>query len=162
MKRKTNSPMLALMGWLLIAGASCVQASGGGESKRSPPDPVYLQECGSCHAPYPARLLSEDSWKVLIRGLDQHFGTDASLDQPATAKAIEDYLVGHARRKPTRDDGGRPLLRVTETPWFRHEHDEVPVAVWKSKSVGTPGNCGACHDGAEQGKFSEHNLRMPR
>ncbi|RQW83303.1 MAG: cytochrome C [Methylococcus sp.] len=143
-------------------GATSVQASGGGASKKAPLDPQYLQECGSCHAPYPARLLSEDSWKGVMRGLNQHFGTDASLDQPEMAKAIENYLVGHARHKPTQDGDGRPLLRVTETPWFRHEHDEVPEGIWKSKSVGTPANCGACHDRAEQGTFSEHNLHMPR
>jgi nitrate/TMAO reductase-like tetraheme cytochrome c subunit len=162
MKVKAKFRMLGLLGLLVGAGVKSVQASGGGESKKAPLDPHYLQECGSCHAPYPARLLSEDSWKAVMRGLNQHFGTDASLDQPEVAKAIEDYLVGHARHQPTRDGDGRPLLRVTETPWFRHEHDEVPEGTWKSKSVGTPANCGACHDGAEQGKFSEHNLHMPR
>ena len=42
--------------------------------------PAYVQECGSCHVPYPPGLLPNESWQRLMANLPQHFGTDASLD----------------------------------------------------------------------------------
>lgn len=53
-------------------------------------------------------------------------------------------------------------LRITETRWFMKEHDEISAAVWKRESVGSPANCGACHKGAEQGQFDEHQVRVPK
>jgi len=57
---------------------------------------------------------------------------------------------------------GKAQLRITETRWFKHEHDEVPARVWTSAAVKQPGNCAACHAQAERGDFSEHSVRIPR
>jgi hypothetical protein len=46
-------------------------------------------------------------------------------------------------------------LRITETRWFLHKHDEVPRAPWSRKSVGSAANCTACHPQAEKGVFDE-------
>jgi len=97
-----------------------------------------------------------------MNGLDQHFGSDASLDDKNVADTLQRYLLGNARRKDTLDENGNSVRRITETRWFRHEHDEVPESVWQSPAVKSPSNCGACHTTADQGRFSEHNLRMPR
>ena len=40
----------------------------------------WKAECGSCHVAYPAQLLPATSWQRLMKGLDKHFGTDASVD----------------------------------------------------------------------------------
>jgi len=120
---------------------------------------TYRAECGSCHIPYPPQLLPKESWRAVMAGLPKHFGSDASVDAKI-AKEIESYLTANAARK-----GGAaaapPPLRITETRWFRHEHDEVPARVWKNPAVKSPSNCGACHTGAERGDFSEHNVRLP-
>ena len=141
--------------WLLGLIASMVllshEAMAGG-SLATPPNERWKAECGSCHIAYPPPLLPADGWKRLMAGLDKHFGTDASLD-PATAAEIGAYLeryAGSARR--TRAAPGS--LRITETAWFRHEHDEVPM-----KSAA---NCAACHTAAEQGDFRKRNIRIPR
>jgi nitrate/TMAO reductase-like tetraheme cytochrome c subunit len=145
---------------LLLVSSGALQASG--DHLKTPADPLYLQECGSCHAPYPARLLSASSWQAIMNGLDQHFGSDASLDDKNVADTLQRYLLGNARRKDTLDENGNSVRRITETRWFRHEHDEVPESVWQSPAVKSPSNCGACHTTADQGRFSEHNQRMPR
>jgi hypothetical protein len=125
--------------------------------------PAFRAECGSCHLAFPPALLSADDWRRVMSGLDRHYGDNASLDN-ATRRQIEDFLVrnaGSGRR--TQGTGARDgmLPRLTLTGWFRHEHDEVPLAVWKDKAVGSAANCAACHTKAEQGSFRGREIRMP-
>ena len=122
-------------------------------------NPIWQAECGSCHVAYPPSMLPAESWRAVMSGLDKHFGVDASVDA-GTATEIGAFLERNAGR--SRGTTTKPTLRVTETAWFRHEHDEVPTAVWKNPKVKTPANCAACHTGAEQGSFSEHGVRLPR
>jgi len=91
-----------------------------------------------------------------MAGLDRHFGTDASLE-PAVAERIGKYLRANAG-SPRRLGAA---ARISETAWFRDEHDDVPAATWKSPEVRSAANCGACHTQAERGDFSEHNLSWP-
>lgn len=137
----TNRSWSVIIGFLITLPLTAIQASGGDEHRKAPPDPMYVQECGSCHAPYPAKLLSADSWQTLMKGLEKHFGSDASLDDKSVASAIQAYLLSQARRKETLDESGHPILRITETRWFRHEHAEVPSSVWRSPAVKRKAPC---------------------
>ncbi len=130
------------------------------ESQRAPLPPAYVEECGACHVAYPARLLDAASWSAVLGGLEQHFGVDASLD-PRALQAIRSHLESGARRKPTSADG-KPLLRITETRWFRHEHGEVPARLWREPDALRPADCAACHRQAVTGSYSERSLRLPR
>lgn len=125
---------------------------------RAPMPAVYVEECGSCHVPYPARGLPASSWRALMAGLDRHFGNDASL-APAQADAIRGWLLAGAGTRPA--DPAAPL-RLTRAPWFVREHREVPAPLWRSPAVKSAANCAACHRGAERGVFSEHDVRLPR
>lgn len=122
----------------------------------------WKEECGSsCHVAYPPQLLSAASWRAVMAGLEDHFGVDASLE-PAVGEDILRFLEKHASRRET-SAGGKPLLRITETRWFRSEHsEEVPASVWKLPEVKSPANCEACHTGAKEGDYSERTLRVPR
>ena len=122
-------------------------------------NPSWKAECGSCHLAYPPSLLPADSWRAVMAGLDKHFGVDASIDAK-TAAEIGAFLEKNAGR--SRGNTAKPNLRISETAWFKHEHDEVGAAVWRSPKVKTPSNCAACHRGAEQGNFDEHDIRLPR
>lgn len=122
---------------------------------------AWKEECGSCHVAYPPQLLPATSWKQIMAALDQHYGADASVDANI-AQEIEQFLIKHASRRSANDSSGTQLPRITETRWFRHEHDEVPASVWKHPQVKSAANCGACHTGADSGDFSEHNIRLPR
>jgi len=80
--------------------------------------PLYISECGSCHIAFPPGLLAADSWRAMLAGLDEHFGSDASLDA-ATVREIETFLTANAGKRKTLGANGKPLLRITETTWFQ-------------------------------------------
>jgi hypothetical protein len=156
MKLWTRLPSLGLFAAAL--GALPV----GAESKRAPLPPAYVEECGSCHVAFPARMLDAASWRAVLAGLEQHFGVDASVDA-TTLEPIRAYLDGGARRKPTTGADGKPLLRITETRWFRHEHDEVPSRLRAGGADAVkPADCAACHQQAGGGSYSERSLRLPK
>ena len=146
---------LAAVGVVLASARSHADSG-----SRTPPDPAFLAECGSCHVPYPARLLSAASWRTVMNNLDRHFGTDASIDS-ATAATIRRYLEASAGagRKVSADP---TLVRVTQSPRFLRKHDEIPASVFGSEKVKSAANCGACHAGAPDGRFSDHDARIPR
>ena len=132
--------------------------------------PGYARECGACHLAYPPGLLPARSWERIMDGLDDHFGDNAELPA-AAAEPIRAYLQARAA---DRDARGRARsvaaslgpdqapLRIAATPWFRRQHHEIPAAlVAGNPQVGGFGNCGACHRGAEDGSFDEHQVRIP-
>lgn len=123
-----------------------------------PPAKEWKMECGACHIAYPAYMLPPESWRKIMRNLDKHFDSDASLN-PREVKEITDYLVKHAANPKYYDSAP---LRITETPRFRHEHDEIERAVIQRPAIKSLANCQACHPRAEQESFEEHELRIPR
>jgi hypothetical protein len=126
-----------------------------------PKNAVFEEECAACHLAYPPQLLDAASWHALMNGLPRHFGTDASVDETRRL-AIADFLVKNAGRRTSRDANGRPALRISETAWFRHEHDELAAATWQRSSIKSPANCAACHTQAAAGDFRERNIRIPK
>lgn len=150
------SAIIFILAMLLPLGGP-LQASG---KASAPLDPAYLQECGSCHVAYPARMLPASSWQALLNGLDRHFGSDASLTEE-TRREIGRYLQENASQREI-SSAGKPILRITETSWFRHEHGEIPAPMWKTAAVKSPANCPACHLAAEKGRYGEHQIRLPK
>lgn len=125
---------------------------------------AWREECGGCHIPYPPKLLPASSWRTMMGSLDQHFGTDATLADAQVTKQVTDFLVAHAgaEGRMTGKKGEASPQRITETRWFVREHDEVRADVWKRPSIKSPANCGACHQGAADGNFNEHRIRIPK
>lgn len=120
-------------------------------------NPEWKAECGSCHVAYPAELLPASSWRKLMAGLNDHFGTDASLDAKTT-QSITRFLEANSAGEHKHAD---TTIRITETWWFRHEHDEVPARTWKNPTVKSPANCAACHTRTEQGDYRKRTLNVP-
>jgi hypothetical protein len=128
------------------------------QSHRYPVDnAAYRAECGSCHVAYPPALLGADAWRAIMQGLNRHFGSDASVSDDKRVE-IATYLAGASGGKRST----ATTLRITETQWFRREHAEVTAATWKLPAVKSAANCEACHVQANEGDFSERNIRMPR
>jgi len=128
------------------------------EDHRYPVDnTTYQSECGSCHVAYPPALLGTGSWRQIMRGLDRHFGADASLGDSAhtQVKAYLEAGSAHSRSET-------PTLRISDAGWFRKEHRDIAAATWKSPAVKSPANCGACHQQADRGDFGERSLSLPR
>lgn len=123
-------------------------------------DAKWAAECSACHVAYPARYLPAESWRAIMSGLDKHFGSNASLDD-ATAREITAYLEKNASTRK-HAVSGKPVLRITETRWFKSEHREVAARHWKNPKVKSSANCGACHTTADKGDFSEDNVKIPK
>ena len=152
-------PQLALASLLSLLALAPTAHADGPRLQSGPVLPAYRQECGSCHLAYPAGLLPASSWRRLMDGLEQHFGTDASLDA-ATTRQIGDWLQQHAAT------GGRtaqapPQDRITRSSWFERKHRKIDPAVWQHASVKSAANCAACHAGAAQGDFDDDRIQVP-
>ena len=143
---------------LLLGTAVPVLADRGREMPMNVPK-VYQQECAACHLAYPPGLLPSVSWQRIMTGLDQHYGTDASLE-PAQVQEISRWLNAHAGTYK-RVNEVPPEDRITRSAWFERKHRKVEAAVWTLPSVKSAAQCAACHTGAEQGRFDDDNLRMP-
>ena len=140
-------------------------------ARSTTPAPVaFKEECGSCHMVYPAALLPERSWRKMMSGLEDHFGDNAELDGE-THKVITDYLVNNSA-EATRSGRSHKFyrsirasdtpLRISELPYFMHEHDELPNRLVKDNpKVNSFSNCQACHQNAEDGSFNEDDINIP-
>jgi hypothetical protein len=147
----------SISGTLLMAPAF---ADGDRRGQRVPPLPAYQQECGSCHAPFPAGMLPAPSWQRLMGNLSKHYGTDASLDA-TTTQQLATWLAANAGTYK-RVSEQPPEDRLTRSAWFIRKHHEVSAATWKLAAVKTAANCAACHPKANEGAFNEHDIRIPR
>ncbi|GMQ99879.1 MAG: hypothetical protein BMS9Abin18_0707 [Zetaproteobacteria bacterium] len=131
---------------------------------------AYENECAACHFAYPAGFLPERSWIKIMGTLDDHFGENAELDAQ-TITEIETYLRGHAAdqipnrfsRSIVRSIGSQDVpLRITDTPYFRRKHREMPSRMIKGNpKVRSFSNCLSCHTGASRGSFDEHSVNIP-
>jgi len=131
---------------------------------------LYAKECGACHLAYQPHFLPKRSWVKIMDTLGDHFGENASLDEAARVQIL-DHLVSNSaegsRSKRSRKilssirDTETPL-RISDTPYFKKEHDEFPPDVFKRKSIVSPANCAACHPEAEKGDFNEHRVKIPK
>ena len=118
----------------------------------------YAAECGSCHLAYPPALLSAGDWRRVMAGLDDHFGTDAAVDANKRQE-ISTFLERHAGNARKLGSAGDPP-RISATARFVRKHREVPARLWRDPRVKSAANCEACHRGAVDGNYSEHDIAI--
>lgn len=170
---------IAVLGGLSVAGAGLVIGDEGegrwGDILGPRQDvavvdnPLYAQECGSCHFAYQPGLLPAATWTEIMNGLADHFGENAELAKPELA-AISDYLTANAADGASysrfagigRSMQGSSNLRITDSAYFKRKHHEVPARmVTGNPGVGSFARCDACHTTAAQGNYDEHQVRIP-
>ncbi len=132
-------------------------------------DKVYISECGECHIAYPPGLLPAQSWREIMSGLEDHFGDNAELDKES-AVHIKSFLEQQALNRLTpsrlnkmsRNIPAKAPLRITELPYFIHEHDEMtkPMVIDNPKVISFS-HCDRCHKDAVKGEFDEDNVYIP-
>jgi hypothetical protein len=135
-----------------------------------PDDPQWREECGSCHLAFHPNLLPARSWKKIMAGQDQHFGTDLALDAPTSAAILAFLLRNAAENSPTEAafkinrsiPFGVTPLRVTQTPYWVAKHEDVRAADWELPRIKSKTNCAACHLDAVAGTFEDAAMRIPR
>jgi len=177
---------LSLMGVLVIGAGSAISDSDRRHSREDDDDdrwermmrrstgvaiksnPAYMEECGSCHMAYPPGLLPSSSWRRMMASLDDHFGDNAELDEQ-TARKISGFLSLNAADRSryrrsrqmmatTHQPTGQAPMRISENPYFKHEHNEIPGWVIKQSGAASLSHCNACHQRAEEGSFNEHEI----
>lgn len=130
----------------------------------------YLKECGACHFAYQPGLLPAASWERVMANLSDHFGENAEL--PAgEANTIRNYLLNNAAGRVSAtlpqkmlqgSDARQPVIRITETPYFKKKHDEVPPKMVKNNpEVRSLSRCDVCHARAAEASFSEREIKIP-
>jgi len=134
-----------------------------------PDNPLWREECGSCHLAFHPSLLPARSWKVMMEGQASHFGEDLFLEQVAI-KEIETFLVKNAAEQRLTEAAWKinrsipktaTLLRIIETPYWIKKHQEISDAVWEHPKVNGKVNCAACHMDAEAGTFEDAAMHLP-
>lgn len=138
---------------------------------------TYSEECGSCHLAYQPGLLPAMDWARIMTptALADHYGDDASLPE-AVWKEITEYLVTHgadqARSSRSRafavstshasEHPPGELPRITRTPYFLHEHDEIPTRLVEyNPEVRGFSQCNVCHRGAVDGVYNDDEVSIP-
>ena len=171
-----NKTIVSLLGagGLLLAAGSVLADDDWGWSRRGPDvapvkNELYKSECGTCHFAYQPGLLPAQSWKKLMGSLADHFGENAELDSE-TQKQLTEYLVMHAaetsdtRRsaKILNSLGNEAPLRITDVPYIRYKHGEIPTRLIRGNDkVRSLSNCAACHTRADTGSFAEREIVVP-
>lgn len=149
---------------MVISALLYGHARAGGGHYFAPADSTAVkEECGSCHLAYPASMLPARSWQRIMSQLDQHFGSDASIDAKTSAD-ITRFLTSNAGDQAGRTYGEKLLrgvaatdtpLRITELPRWVREHRKVSEREWQHRDVKSRANCQACHSGADRGYFDD-------
>ena len=157
---------------LLVAGSLVADSYFWGSKKGVAPveDKFYEKECASCHFAYQPGLLPSKSWVKVMKGLDDHFGTDASLDAEENKKIL-DYLVENSAEKFTNYKRSRKInksirsdetpIAVTDTRYFIKKHRKIRKNLVTQKEVGSLANCMTCHTTADKGSYSERYINIP-
>jgi len=119
----------------------------------------FKSECSSCHMAYQPALLAASDWRKIMAGLNEHFGSDATVDRK-NSQEIESFLVRNAGDANRLGNAGNPP-RITQTTRFVRTHHEVPARFWHDPRIKSAANCEACHRGAANGNYSEHDIAIP-
>jgi hypothetical protein len=141
----------------ILLGALSSSALADSHQLAVPSNPLWKAECGSCHMAYPPQLLTAANWRQMMKGLDRHFGANATLDAKENAEILV-FLERHAARGQRNSSN---TLRITDTAWFQREHREVSNSLWAHAKIKSRANCTACHVTAERGDWSERSIRLP-
>jgi hypothetical protein len=157
---------------ILVVGSLVADSSFFGSKKDVAPatDELYLKECGSCHFAYQPGLLPSRSWVKVMDGLDNHFGTDASLDAKDTQSILK-YLVDNSAEKFTNYKRSKKIndsvaaaetpIAITKTRYFIQKHKELSPKHIEQKEVKSLANCMACHTKADKGSYNEREIKIP-
>ena len=115
---------------------------------------------GYCRSVHGQRLLIP---KVL------HTGGDLTLDK-ATKEKIKAYLVQESADTSSSERSRKIVssipsnstpVRVADVPYIQKKHHEINKDIFKRPSIGSAGNCKACHKSAEQGIYEDDDVVIP-
>ena len=78
---------------------------------------------------------------------------------PKKGRKSAAFLERHAGNAAKLGSAGDPP-RISATARFVRKHREVPTKLWHDPRVKSAANCEACHRGAADGNYSEHDIAI--
>lgn len=129
---------------------------------------TYQKNCSTCHFAYQPGLLPAGSWKILLEKTDAHAGGPFSFDDK-TMNEIKNYLIMNSAEKSGWEKAGKILsstisetpVRISEISYIKRKHWGVRNSIFQRSSIGSRGNCIACHKSAETGLYDEDDVKIP-
>jgi cytochrome b len=128
-------------------------------------DATWNDECGSCHLAYHPSLLPRRSWKALLAQQDNHFGEDLELEPDtaehllafASANSAEHHATAVAWKMDAGIPPGNAPLRITETRYWKHRHEDVSARDFdRVKKT----DCAGCHADADKSTFEPGSIHI--
>lgn len=105
----------------------------------------------------------------MMKGLDNQFGDDASLDK-VTNLSILAFLTKNSAENSTHKSSLKILkslkdnnsaIAITKTPYWRKKHDDIEKSVFESDEVKSRANCKACHQDIQNGLIEHDLIKVP-
>jgi hypothetical protein len=130
----------------------------------------FSKECGSCHIAFPPYLLPANSWDLMMGDLTNHFGDDASLDEPTTHSILA-FLKKNSAENSTHQASLKILkslkdknstIAITKTPYWIKKHKELEQDIFASNEVKSKANCQACHQEIQNGLIENDLIKVPK
>jgi len=129
---------------------------------------TYQKNCSACHFAYQPGLLPAGSWKALLEKPDGHAGGALSFDDK-TMSELKNYLMQNSAENSGWEKSKKILsstineapVRISEVSYIKRKHWGVRNSIFQRSSIGSRGNCIACHRSAETGLYDEDDVNIP-
>ena len=131
---------------------------------------LYIKECGSCHFPYQAGLLPANAWNKMMTNLENHFNSDASLNE-ADLQTLTKYLNDNSAEKNMQYKRSNRIVSslaknqipdsISTTPYMIKKHEDIKKNLITQNEVKGLFNCIACHKTADKGIYGERDINIP-
>ena len=131
---------------------------------------LYIKECGSCHFPYQAGLLPSNAWNKMMTNLENHFNSDASLNE-ADLQTLTKYLNDNSAEKNMQYKRSNRIVlsipagqipdSISTTPYMIKKHEDIRKDLITQNEVKGLFNCIACHKTADKGIYGERDINIP-
>lgn len=131
---------------------------------------LYIKECGSCHFPYQAGLLPANAWNKMMTNLENHFNSDASLNE-ADLQTLSKYLNDNSAEKNMQYKRSSRIVSslaknqipdsISTTPYMIKKHEDIRKDLITQNEVKGLFNCIACHKTADKGIYGERDINIP-
>ena len=131
---------------------------------------LYIKECGSCHFPYQPGLLPSNAWNKMMENLENHFNSDASLNE-ADLQTLTKYLNDNSAEKNMQYKRSNRIVSslaknqipdsISTTPYMIKKHEDIRKDLITQNEVKGLFNCMACHKTADKGIYGERDINIP-
>ena len=131
---------------------------------------LYIKECGSCHFPYQPGLLPSNAWNKMMTNLENHFNSDASLNE-ADLQTLSKYLNDNSAEKNMQYKRSNRIVSslaknqipdsISTTPYMIKKHEDIRKDLITQNEVKGLFNCIACHKTADKGIYGERDINIP-